>query len=322
MASSNYGFPPPEPLRVSGNDTAGNWERFYEQWQHYLVAMDLTDSAENKKVAVFLTCIGTEAFEVYRNFQFAPDQVGKLDAIVKAFKDYCVGAMNVTYERYQFHKRHQDLHERFDNFVGDLRRLAKNCAFGDVSDSMIRDRIVVGIRDDAIRQKLLQIPDLTLTRAINLCRTSELASRQFKEMSLTDEAAAVHAVAKPKSRKFQPPAKQQQNNADDGNCYFCGHQHAKSQCPARGKTCRACGKKNHFDYVCKSSQKNSSTARKNSTSGSSTSGRRQQKQVCDVTEDFSDELMTLFTDDGRSSGELKTIAGRRERYYARMSVSG
>ena len=38
------------------------------------------------------------------------------------------------------------------------------------------------------------------------------------------------------------------------NCKYCGlsHERVKEKCPAWGKTCRSCGKKNHYAKVCTS----------------------------------------------------------------------
>jgi len=40
----------------------------------------------------------------------------------------------------------------------------------------LRDRIVIGIRDDTTRRKLLQVRELTLNQAIDVCMASEAAS--------------------------------------------------------------------------------------------------------------------------------------------------
>jgi hypothetical protein len=61
MAAANYGFRLPEPLKLSSSSAAGNWKRFHEQWLNFEVAMDLRDAAEEKRVAIFLTCLGSEA---------------------------------------------------------------------------------------------------------------------------------------------------------------------------------------------------------------------------------------------------------------------
>jgi len=53
---------------------------------------------------------------------------------------------------------------------------------------MLRDRIVVGIRDDVTRHKLLQQHDLTLDQAIDFCKASGLAAgRQLNEMATSEE---------------------------------------------------------------------------------------------------------------------------------------
>jgi len=95
----------------------------------------------------------------------------------------------VTYERYRFNKRAQDVKERFDVYLGELRRLVRSCRFEGVEESMLRDRIVVGIciRDDATHRKLRQSRDMTLQQAINICKASEDAGRQLEAMSTPEE---------------------------------------------------------------------------------------------------------------------------------------
>ena len=41
-------------------------------------------------------------------------------------------------------------------------------------------------------------------------------------------------------------------------CGNCGQQHARGKCPAYGKRCNSCGKKNHFSKVCRSTSCKSS----------------------------------------------------------------
>jgi len=176
-AVNNYRLP--DPLRVTGSNVAEDWRRFREQYENYEIASDLTDKTQEKRAAVFLTCIGNEAYDVYRSMEF--DQAAdrkKLDPVIAAFEKFCIGAVNVTYERYVFNRRVQDNGERFDAFLGDVRRLARSCEFAAVEESMIRDRIVVGIYDETTRHKLLQVRELSLAKAIDICKASEAAGRQ------------------------------------------------------------------------------------------------------------------------------------------------
>jgi hypothetical protein len=180
----------------------------------------------------------------------------------------------VTYEQYMFNSRMQENGERFDIFLGDVRRLARSCAFGGVEDSIIRDRLVVGIRDDATRRKLLQLRDLTLNKAIDLCRASEAAGQQLKAMAGPDEVQAVNSthssgVASRGQRDNRSEyrggggerdqrAKGHGHSGDSKSahrCKFCNRSHVmkKESCPAFGKTCNVCSGKNHFpaSSVCK-----------------------------------------------------------------------
>ena len=70
MATTPAHYRPPEQLKITGSDVADNWRRFRDQWQNYVVAVDLTDATTEKQAAVFLTCIGTEAYDVYRAMHF------------------------------------------------------------------------------------------------------------------------------------------------------------------------------------------------------------------------------------------------------------
>jgi len=198
-------------------------------------------------------------------FQHADDRK-KLDPIIAAFETFSVGAVSVTYERYVFNRRTQESGERFEAFLGEVRRLARSCEFGAVEESMIRDRIVVGIRDESTRHKLLQVRDLSLTKAVDICKASEAAGRQLKAMSATDHVQALHSSnrsgahgrgrerGKSKNRPPRAGSEHRRDNSPARRCKYCNrkHEQRKEACPAYGQTCRRCSKKNHFESMCQS----------------------------------------------------------------------
>ena len=59
---------------------------------------------------------------------------------------------------------------------------------------MLRDRIVVGIADSFLRERLLRESDLTLEKATQLCRASELSKEQSKTIEQPSASVSVHAV--------------------------------------------------------------------------------------------------------------------------------
>ena len=67
-----------------------------------------------------------------------------------------------------FNRRVQKPDESVDSFITDLHRLAEFCEYGDLHDQLIRDRIVVGLRDAKVSEKLQTDSELTLEKAVIL----------------------------------------------------------------------------------------------------------------------------------------------------------
>ena len=64
--------------------------------------------------------------------------------------------------------------ESLDKVITDLKTLAMTCTFGDLQDSLIRDRIVSGVKDNHLCEWLLRTQDLTLDEAIKTARAVEI----------------------------------------------------------------------------------------------------------------------------------------------------
>ena len=66
--------------------------------------------------------------------------------------------------------------------------IAKNCAHNGITpDGILRDRLVLGIRDDKVRGRPLRVTDLTLQKALDICKAAEQTSQQLKMMSSAPE---------------------------------------------------------------------------------------------------------------------------------------
>ena len=99
-----------------------------------------------------------------------------------AFKTYCNPRRNIAYERHNFNTRNQEEGEAIDNYVTVLRTLAATCEFSTLEDSLIRDRIVCGVRSQSRKERLLRETDLTLEEAINICRATEASKEQIRSL--------------------------------------------------------------------------------------------------------------------------------------------
>ena len=175
----------PAPVKLdTSNNLGSNWKRFRRQWENYAVATRLNKEDPEFQKAVFLATIGEDALDIFEGFRFENEDDDKnVNKIIEKFQEFCVGETHEAYEAYQFHCRRQEISENMDAFVTALRKLAKNCNFGQQEDRMIRDQIIVGIRDDSLRKKMLEDKKLDLDKCLCLGRAHETSTRQAHEMT-------------------------------------------------------------------------------------------------------------------------------------------
>ena len=217
------------------------------------------------KCSAFLCVIGQKGRDVYNAMNLDDTQRDKIDVLFTKFDEYCKPKQNVIIERYRFNTLVQDKAEPIDRYVTGLRLIAKNCSFGDLEDELIRDRKVCGVNSDDVKQQLLRVQDLTLDKALTICRAYEQSKKHIQYLSEEMDIEHVHGIntqtrhARPDTKK-SPSFKPSSKNHEDGqkqNPIFgnCGLQHARKQCPAYSKQCRKCGKLNHFQKWCRSKKK-------------------------------------------------------------------
>ena len=228
-------------------DQASNWEFFKDSWKNYATATKLDQKDKKIVVATLLSIMGKEFLNVCRNLPMTVEERQDANVILTKLDEYFVPKRNTIYERYVFSCRSQKHGKSFDQFLTELRKFATTCQFGTFEDEMLRDRIVTGLRDHGHRERVLRETTLTLQKAIDICRTNEMAANQRLKMKQTDtvhllhgnETRAHHADPRKNPRKIK-------------NCKYCVDSHAAGKCPAFGKTCTKCNKKNHLAKVCRS----------------------------------------------------------------------
>ena len=134
-----------------------------------------------------------------------------------------------------------------------------NTATTELKDQMIRDRIVVGLQDLKLSEKLQLDHELTLTKAINQARQSEAVKKQqtllrsdFKESTETKkEVDAVKTRRTPKFEKesspftSKKPFKNPSTHPPSSRCYRYGKSpgHTQKNCPAKDVTCHKCSER-------------------------------------------------------------------------------
>ena len=185
---------------------------------------------------------------------------------------------NITYERYIFNIKNQNQEENIEEFETDLRRIKKNCAYCNIcGDGILRDKIILGIKNKDLITELLKIKDIKLESCIDICRESETAITQTDKMGgykSNNKITKHNTYLKhyynndSNNNNFKNYSKnnnyKHRNNYDNNKvgrnpgqnfnkCKYCGIQHEfnKYICPAFDKICNICQKKDHFNICCR-----------------------------------------------------------------------
>lgn len=245
-------------------DDLGNcwpqWQRFKQSFRIFVLAAGFEKLSETRKAAILLNCIGQQAQELYFNVLQTEDKT-KLEEIITLFDEHFKPKQNEVINSYTFNKRNQEDGETFDAFYTAIRKIAENCNYKE-KDRMLRDRIVIGVKDQRTQQKLLEIKELTLEKAIDVCRSAELSKEHMKALNNSEVHAVQartpsHQPADIKAKYSDTNTRFSHNNHNvvqyNRNYYMCRKcktEHGPRNCPAYGKVCTKCKKYNHFSVGC------------------------------------------------------------------------
>lgn len=100
-----------------------------------------------------------------------------------------------------------------DQYVNELRNRSKTCEVGGLTESLIKDRIVCGITDNNLRERLLRVSDLDLETALAAETVKSQAKELLNEASCNVDAVEKDALVFKRSKKrvssllTSPPAK-------------------------------------------------------------------------------------------------------------------
>lgn len=245
----------PKSFNVNGN-ICGEWRRFIQNFEIFMKAGEHCDKPDDVKVAILLNCIGEDGVELFNTFPLNEEQRKRYSLVVEEFEKYANPRRNVVIERYTFNSRNQKEHEPFDEFFTELRKLVKYCDYGDLADTLIRDRIVVGLMDKSLTERLLRESELTLQKTIEICRAAEVSKKQCAIVHPELDLIKKRPYPKPKEKSMLRTDHNQRSTTSPKDtwtylCKKCNTNHSKRNCPAYGQKCNSCRRLGHFAVGCK-----------------------------------------------------------------------
>ncbi|UYV62948.1 hypothetical protein LAZ67_2002587, partial [Cordylochernes scorpioides] len=242
--------------------TPNEWPKWRKRFERYLVVSGMKKKEEADKIDLFMYLMGDRADDIFRTFKFEKEEEAtKVDSVLKAFDSHFCVRKNIIYERAKFNSRIQEDREPVDEFITSLYKLADSCEFEGLHEQLIRDRIVVGVRDKALSERMQLDSELTLEKAVKMVRQQEAVRQQQVDLQRPLTSQKVNQVkfnSKKQSPKQQqqPSRKKEKSAKTRSRCPKCGgFTHREGQaCRAEGQKCNLCSKTGHFANCCPDKQ--------------------------------------------------------------------
>lgn len=174
-------------MNTKGDQVNTYWDFFKQQWNDYEVATGLNKQNTKIRLATLRSVMGKECLQIFLNLKLTEEEKSGVQTCINALEAYFKPKRNVVYERYMFNNCTQGPEETVDGYVNRLRKCASTCQFGTLTEELIRDRLVLGLLEHSTKLRLLKEDNIDLNKALNMCRSSEIASSQLKAMSLDDK---------------------------------------------------------------------------------------------------------------------------------------
>ena len=238
------------PERLARDVSLRTFKSWRQTWEDYATLARLHKLSSLEQIACLRTCF-TEEMRSTLEHVIGEDSNSTKDVLDRIEK-HLRNQRNVALDRVLFEERRQEEGESFDSFFISLKELAGEAELCDSClDDRLTTRIISGIRDSECRRRLLALrPFPKLQEAVDMCRSAEIS--KSNEAALAGSAdQTVGRLSRPKTGTqksgFQPLPRRREK------CGFCGEDphESQDQCPAWGKYCEQCGKKNHRGSECR-----------------------------------------------------------------------
>lgn len=241
-------------LNFSGSNLSAGWKKFKAQLNIYKIAKNFSKMPEEERIANTILLMGSEAVPIYEQFTFdesKEDQKKTLDNMLSMFDQYFEPVKNIIYERVKFNSIVQgDL--PIHQFIIKLQSQADVCDYGDKKDELVRDRIVVGVRDKRLREYLIDLEDLDLQKCI--LKSKQFVSHHEQSDRLGGNTADCNMDMINKQQAYKSMSHSREENKSKApaknlwkNCLFCKYgPHNRDSCPAKNALCNFCKMRGHW----------------------------------------------------------------------------
>ena len=197
----------PAPMLLH-NASLREFTTWRQKFNDYMLLTGIDKASVDRQKAVLRSLLDDEWFRIAKfalNIKMEDANI-TVEQIINQMLEHLRSQRNIVLDRKEFYSRDQQPGEKFDDYYVALQEIAAFCDFcATCINQQYRDKIVMGVNHEETVKNLLSEKNLTLEKAVAICRANENAMNDTE--SLQASASGINRVAKYKK------ARPQQNSA-------------------------------------------------------------------------------------------------------------
>ena len=184
------------------------------RFEQFRQASGLAEENEVKQVSTLMYCLGEEAEAVLSSTNIKEKERMVYATDLYKLESFFQVRRNVIFERARFNRRNQLEGETAEQYIMELYRMSERCNYGSLTEELMRDSLVVGIRDIKLSERLQLDSELTLVKAKRMVRQAEAVQEQQQQLRVGNDNSCMDEI-KPKHKDRTLAAEEDDSCVDE-----------------------------------------------------------------------------------------------------------
>lgn len=172
-SAENLFVSPPDQFILKIRQHGPAWKK---RFTRYASVTELGTESEAKTIEDFICTLSGRKARLFFSVSTTTENLRQIVAGFWYFLNFFLYHEEI--ERFKFNSRVKQQYKLLHAFITDVHAMANQCAFWNFKDDLICDRIVVGMLNTKLIERLQVKQDLTLQKTINVAKQEEIQHKQ------------------------------------------------------------------------------------------------------------------------------------------------